>query len=40
MHSPFPLFDTDGLRTLEARGIALHDGDGLALMRKRHGAAC
>ena len=34
MHSPFPLFDTAALRTLEARGTALLDGDAFALMAR------
>ncbi|RZA19357.1 MAG: NAD(P)H-hydrate epimerase, partial [Lysobacteraceae bacterium] len=34
MHSPLPLFDPDALRTLEARGTALCDGDAFALMAR------
>ncbi|MDE2407071.1 MAG: NAD(P)H-hydrate dehydratase [Xanthomonadaceae bacterium] len=34
MHSPFPLFDPDALRQLEARGTALCDGDAFALMAR------
>ncbi len=34
MHSPFPLFDTDALRALEARGAVLCDGDAFALMAR------
>ena len=34
MHSPFPLYDTDALRALEARGTALLDGDAFALMAR------
>jgi len=34
MHSPLPLFDTDALRALEARGATLSDGDAFALMAR------
>ena len=34
MHSPLPLFDTDALRVLEARGSAFCDGDSFALMAR------
>ena len=39
MHSPLPLFDTDAVRRLEARGIAACDGDGFALMARAGQAA-
>jgi len=39
MHSPLPLFDTDAVRLLEARGIAACDGDGFALMARAGQAA-
>ena len=39
MHSPLPLFDTDALRLLEARGIGACDGDGFALMARAGQAA-
>jgi hydroxyethylthiazole kinase-like uncharacterized protein yjeF len=39
MHSPLPLFDTDALRLLEARGIAACNGDGFALMARAGQAA-
>ncbi|QIL20408.1 NAD(P)H-hydrate dehydratase [Thermomonas sp. HDW16] len=34
MHSPFPLYDADALRLLEARGTASSDGDAFALMAR------
>jgi len=39
MHSPLPLFDTDAVRLLEARGVAACDGDGFALMARAGQAA-
>ena len=39
MHSPLPLFETDALRLLEARGIAACDGDAFALMARAGQAA-